>query len=541
MPQSPSLLPPRPGASRACARWLHIAGALCAALLAEARPAAAYDIEIASETIGQGYQILGANGGVISRRRLDQYLGLSVWNLGPKDAAGLPLLKNQWYFTSSFRLQFDFGDWAPSGGTWGGRDISKEITNNQLEILYAYVGARDLGGFLDLQLGRQIDYDAFQFLSYDGLHVVAKTPWNMAVDAYGGLLVNGFLPVDSPIFRPDGTAPGALSIHDSEAKPVIGVGIRSFGYRDLDAHFSYRQIFSPGAGGGCISGNTDIGNLERCAGVKDGTTEQKLSWNGRARLWGGRIVPWLGLRYDLLLGVLDTVQAGVRVALADKHGLTAEYFYSYPTFDGDSIFNLFARSNFDDIRVGYDLRQGALRFYARGFLRLFHDTDVATDRYGGPAPVSPGGTLDGGANIGARYDFHKGYLRADGYLEEGWGGSRIGVDLSTRWKVYQELFSLEGRALYAHFEDDARGNPEADRGDSLGLQVGGRLQLGRGVLIHLLVEDNINRYYASQIRVYGLLDVSALMGSNGIGLSPPRGLGAGLGQFGNAYGTGRGY
>src|SRR5262249_6773173 len=151
---------------------------------------------------------------------------------------------------------------------------------------------------------------------------------------------------------------------------------------------------------------------------------------------------------------------------------------------------------------------------ARGFVRFFHDVAETVDRLdpNAPAPVSPGGNLDGGANVGLRYDLNRGYVRADGYLEEGWGGSRLGSDLSTRWGVYRDVVSLEGRALYAHFEDDARGNAEADRGDSIGLQLGGRAALARGILLHVLVEDNISRYYASQFRLYAVLDVTALLG-----------------------------
>ena len=82
-----------------------------ASLCGLAPNARAYDIEIATETIGQGYQLVGGDGGIVTRRRLDQYFGFHVWNLGPKDATGAPTPKNQWYFTSSFRLQFDFGDY----------------------------------------------------------------------------------------------------------------------------------------------------------------------------------------------------------------------------------------------------------------------------------------------------------------------------------------------------------------------------------------------------------------------------------------------
>src|SRR5207245_65631 len=91
--------------------------------LAGAR-ALAWDVEVSSETIGQGYQLAAANGPLISRRRLDQYLGLHVWNLGPKDAGGVPLPNNQWYFSSSLRFEYDFGDYPRE--QLGAIDVSPE-------------------------------------------------------------------------------------------------------------------------------------------------------------------------------------------------------------------------------------------------------------------------------------------------------------------------------------------------------------------------------------------------------------------------------
>lgn len=504
------------------------------------RPARAWNAEVESETVGQGYQLMGGDGTLISRRRLDQYLGLSVWNLGPKDEHGLPLPRNQFYFTSSMRIEFDLGDYARD--TYGGRDVSKELADQQLQILYAYVGARDLGGFLDVKLGRQIDSDLFEFLAYDGLWAEAKTPWYFAVSAYGGLLVNGYLPVDSTIFRPDGTAPGVLSVHDSDPKPVVGVSVRSFGYRDLDARLSFRQVFSPSVSGGssgpCISSN-DIANVERCAGVGSGISEQTLGWTARGRLLGGLLVPWAGFRYNLLVGAFDNIQGGLRLALSPRHALQLEYLYSYPTFDGDSIWNLFVRDRFDDVRASYDLRLGRLRGWASGFARFFRDTPESTDRLGGLPPRSPGLGIAYGGDLGVRYDFARGFLRADAYAELGYGGTNLGGDVSTRWQVWRDRISLEGRLLYAHFEDDLR--PVVSRADSFGVQAGARVQLFPGLLLHLLAEDNVNRFYDSQLRFFALLDVSTLFGSRGVSFGTARGVAPLAGQFGSGYGTGRGY
>jgi hypothetical protein len=512
-------------------------------VLAPAGAARAYDIEIESETIGQGYQLVGGDGTIISRRRLDQYLGLSLWNIGPKDANGVPMPKNQFYFTSSMRLEFDFGDYPPTAGALGTRDVSSELSGRRFELLYAYFGARDLGGLVDLKLGRLVDYDLFEFVSWDGLSVEVKTPYYLAASAYTGLLVNGFLPIDSPIYRPDGTAPGGLDLHATDPKAVLGVGLRAFGFRDLDAHFSYRRVFSPTGEGAatapCTNPQVDLLTAERCTGATDGTTEEKIGWSGRGRLLGGALVPWFGFRYDLLNSVLDTIQAGARFAISPAHAVQAEYFYSYPTFDGDSIWNLFVRSRFDDVRLSYDLRRNNVRAWARGFVRFFHDVgETSSPLTPALRPAAWSRTLDGGGDLGARLDLRRGYVRADAYVELGYGGRHIGADVSSRLAVWRDLASVEGRLTFAHFEDDLR---PADSADSFGFQVGGRVALGRGILVHLILEDNINRFYNSQLRLYAVVDASVLLGSRGFAQGMPRAAGPGIGNFGSGYGMGMGY
>jgi hypothetical protein len=500
-----------------------------------AAPARAYDVEVDSETIGQGYQIAAGDGSLIDRRRLTQYLGLHVWNLGPKDAYGFPTGKNQFYFTSSMRLDTDFGDYPQPG--LGTRDTAAELLNNRFDLLWAYLGARDLGGFLDLKLGRQVDLDQFDFVAYDGLSAEARTPYYVAVSAWGGLATNGALPIDSPIYRPDGTSPSVLSVHDGDLKPTVGVALRSFGFRDLDARLSYRHTFSPAQ---------HTLEAERAVHATDGTSEEKLAWSGRLRLFDGLIQPWLGLRFDLLVGVMDHVEAGARVTLSPRMAFSLEYLYAYPTFDGDSIWNLFARQQFDDFRAGYDLSLGRARVSARGFVRLFHDIEEASDRIPGQMPpLAPSSSkcrgaacsdgIDAGGTLGARLDLGRGYLRADGYVDLGYGGRRIGVDASTRMRVYRDLIAVEGRANYVNFQDDLR---PLDSGDSFGLSLGARLQLGRGILLHVILEDNVNKFYSSQLRLYAVLDLAFFLGSAGYSQAPLRGIGSAMGQHGAYMGGG---
>ena len=122
--------------------------------------------------------------------------------------------------------------------------------------------------------------------------------------------------------------------------------------------------------------------------------------------------------------------------------------------------------------------------------------------------------------------------------ELGYGGTKVGVDLSGRFKVWRDILGLEGRLTYVHFEDD---HHTSNYADSFGFQVGARVSFWKGMLLHLIFEDNINRFDLSQIRFYALLDVTALVGGYGFMAGSPRGIGPGMGQYGGAYGTGMGY
>ena len=44
-----------------------------------------------------------------------------------------------------------------------------------------------------------------------------------------------------------------------------------------------------------------------------------------------------------------------------------------------------------------------------------------------------------------------------------------------------------------------------------GAQAGGRWLLGQGVRLHLLAEDNVGTYYASQFRGLAVVEVDAIL------------------------------
>src|SRR5438552_6736418 len=84
---------------------------LAGAVLFVPAAAAAYDVQVDAEIIGQGYQLRAADRSIVDRRRLTTYLGLSLWNLGEKDSEGLPTARNQFNFTLSMRFDTDLGNY----------------------------------------------------------------------------------------------------------------------------------------------------------------------------------------------------------------------------------------------------------------------------------------------------------------------------------------------------------------------------------------------------------------------------------------------
>jgi hypothetical protein len=456
--------------------------------------ARAYDFQIDAQTIGQAYQLRAADEALVNRRRLTQYLGLHIFNLGPHDDLGRPKPDNQFYLSASLRFEGEIGDFA-NLQELPGRTQQHDILAQKLDLLYAYVGGSSIGGFFDFELGRLILVDMYDWESFDGLHLQARAPFDMAVEAWGGLNVSGAGVLDAPIYRVDGTALGGNPFgslnarQEEQLQPMFGVAARTVGLRDISARVSYERIMSP-------TGDAQPGE------AKWGVIDERVGLTARGRLFDGRLTPWFAFRYNLLVGRLDEVYAGARTQLG-RHGITAEYVLAAPTFDGDSIFNIFASQAYDDVRVAWDVRWRRLSGYARAFCRLFFDERGTSASVGGAA--------------GARLELARGWVRLDAYYEDGYGGRRAGVDGSSRVRIVGDVrdgLFAEGRVSFADFRDDSR--PQ-DHADSLGVQAGLRFTPLPGITVHGLVEENVNRLYASQLRLLALIDLSFFMGQRPVG------------------------
>ena len=103
--------------------------------------------------------------------------------------------------------------------------------------------------------------------------------------------------------------------------------------------------------------------------------------------------------------------------MSARQWLTLEHAYLAPTFDGDSIWNVFATGAYRDLRAVYEVGLGRRGEGLRARVRA-----VLHRRRAAPA----------GGSMGATWRRGRGLLRADGYWDDGYGGRKVGVDASAR-------------------------------------------------------------------------------------------------------------
>lgn len=542
-------------------RWLR--AWVCGAVLVAtgtigAGDARAYDFEVRAQTIGQGYSLrsfrLLSNDLLLGRRRFTQILMLNLWNLGePRGYRKLydttPRNGPRYYFTSYLRIEHDFGAWTGGSIINNGRrfdalDLVPELSSSSLalDLLYGYFAAEGLwGGKLDLYLGRQLNVDTLDFWSMDGLTARVTTGAHVAVEAFAGLRVRDSSPLGSATNEPDGT-PGALCTEYVEGAtagsggwrpidrnvpgtgnpftndfdfcpqrqqlmPTFGGAIETTNLRALWARLSYRRSQSPTPG---VIGDPfrhqyrDVGLYPNELGQAPdwGVNEERLALSVRGKLDLGRgrqLVPYGAARYSLLHGLIDEAHAGARASYG-IHGLEAEVFYSFPTFDGDSIFNVFSTEPYVDYRLTYDIKPANrdLRLYTRGWVRKYHTEDASLG-----TGVEPN-VYAGGVQLGARYISPARLLaRLDLFHDDGYGGRRTGGFGEVQWNVIDK-FGVATRLSIIDMDSDSR--PLA--GTTVGMQAGTSYLVQDGVRLHLLGEANLNRFNRNDYRLIAVMDLA---------------------------------
>lgn len=504
---------------------------------------------------------------LLARRAFTQTLSLNIWDIGGTLPDRRPYLRPldrmrttgpKIHFTSYLRIDHDFGAW--STGTlvfdnriYGAVDLIPELETRllALDVLFAYLAVDDLaGGALHVRVGRQLEVGALDWWSMDGVTVRATPDLPVAFEGFAGLRVRDSSYAASATFEPDGTGsaecaeylegpvPGSgswrpidlgLNVEDNpfssdyqlcpqrqQVMPTYGGAVALQKLDNVWARIGYRRSVSPTAesiAGAGTQANEDTGLYpNEDGGLPDwGVNEDFLTATVRFHdsLLDRRadFTAYAGVRYNGLVGTVDEHHTGMRFLYRTKaliHSLEPEYFYSFPTFDGDSIFNVFSIQAYHDMRLTYGLRSARypLTGYVRGWVRKFATEDEVPNQ-GDGSTEAHNSDWTGGVQLGLRYNLPRLLsARVDLFQDAGYGGSRIGGYASLAWRKSVRT-GFRGRVSVVHFDEDLR--PDL-HGVTLGLQAGASYVINTGITAHVTAEHTSNRIQASQLRVIGALE-----------------------------------
>lgn len=493
------------------------------ALLLAARPAAADMYSVGARTEAQAYQFRSWAGrawndpGVISRYRLVQYLDLGAFDLtSSKDAERID-------FVSSLRLEHDFG--------FDQADIDRLDTETQptLHLLFAYLQWQNaLNGLLDLRLGRQIRFDELEFYSFDGLDVHVHTPAYLGVGVFGGWQVKGTSILGSPTFAPDGvrmsdrrrigegattdlTANPASSIaydYLDAPSPIFGARLVLENVRNVDAQLVYRRAMS----------KTEGENLEALPEAARGWQVDVEHAGAGLRVRPiDRLSVYGSADRDLYRDRWAALRAGTKVdVIPYRLTITAEAQSWNPTFDADSIWNIFATGARDEYELRADARVGDLQLYAGPLLTVYH-LNLGEDYAEAVGIVADGQSLLYGGLAGFSTAPEIPWrIAADAIYRGGPSGERGHPDTLGRefWfngligRNFRERYALDLRLSVANVSDPNA--PGLEDLWSLGTALIGRIGLSEEATLTLIVEENTNRLVTSDLRGYAVLDVRTM-------------------------------
>jgi hypothetical protein len=435
------------------------------------RAAHAGELRASARTYGEAYaQSSAGDGGVVTRRRLVQTLGLGILDVLPPTQPGQLRRtpeEGQIRVVASMRLRHDFGTWL-GGATGSTRDLVAHVDARQLDLMYGYVEGQRLWRWVDFRAGRQFEASGLDWYAFDGGWVRARTPTKLAVDAFAGFAVDGAALFGISTFEADGTRP---TIHTRS--PSYGAGVAVVDVPWLEARVGYRRQSSPSFLQGGLATSD--------ARTRGGIDQELLSARTSLRFARGRVVPHAALRFDLGALRVSDFTVGVDLAISEHHLVRALIMRAVPLFDLDSIFSVFAIEPVEEGRLSLEIRANERwTLGARGQLRTFR-ASTTTEGTRPAAAISLGG---GGGVSASRRGRHTA-LRFDGNSVGGEGGLRAGTSVDLRAWVLRERLALDGR-VWAHTwrsETDAR-----HAGWAAAIQAGVDLRLVRGVHLAFLTE-----------------------------------------------------
>ena len=414
----------------------------------------AADVDLNLTVMGQGYQTRTADGELLDRRRVTQWVDLRAARLLGVDDLSLQI---------SFRFDAELG----LGDVL---DDSSSRADLMLASFRWHVYTP-----IDLVLGRQLVIDELDFLFFDGLTAEIRLPAHLTLRVLGGFAVRDKSFMGGEELELDGVEDGSIPA------PLVGAGLR-FAFRDIWAGVEYRRVvlWEDGwpADDERLGASLSLRMFQRTLGLDAGATFNLLQ------------DLWQRLHGDLFYRLPGPLE---------QFRLEAGYLHSRPLFSMDSIFNFFSPAPFDEFHGG--VRWDPSRALS---LRLAY----THRRYSGGADWN----VDG-VDLDSRLYLSRGrWILLTAGFEDGAVGRRWIAAPRVVWELLDGTLLAEGRGVISSFDDPLQENQHA-----LTLGASGALtwRFSAEHALVIMAELNGNRINPLQFRLLGVLDLAFHFGSGG--------------------------
>ncbi len=321
----------------------------------------------------------------------------------------------------------------------GSQDLSNgEGLNGRLYYLYG--DYRGLFDKVDLRFGRQFVNIAAGSSIIDGGQVEVKNIGPVALTVLGGRNV---------IFGLD----GELS---HEGDYVFGTAANLVGFKHFDAEVGYFAKWGAGT---------------------DGPVRETLGGSAKWYLFNSMKL-YGNARYDLYSEVFNEVLAGVKYFPTAKLVLTGEWYQSYPTFDADSIFAVFAVNRYQEGVFRADYTINDMISVNAGYSRQWYGDGGAADVYQAGCRIRPIEPV----MVNLSYD-----------KRQGFNGSLDGGIIDVFFQATKELELAAGFQYDVYAREDI-----VTTGDEIARKYwgGAKYRLAKNMSASIRVQDDVNRRFS---------------------------------------------
>jgi hypothetical protein len=475
----------------------------------------------------QAYDVRSPSGQtVLERTRFTSTLGASLYDITGNQSTQ----RNGPELDFRARVRYD-ADYGISGA-----ETNPGVTTNfvpglndntgLVDVMYAYLeGRRYLHGVLGFKLGRQYMVDSLGWWSFDGAEVKATlAPVYTAVEAYGGLEVRGGMPLSTSRFEAGGVWRGNRSSFDpslypqfqpADVAPAFGAAIETAGFSWLHGRLTYRRVYDTGAVGLTEFPNANI----PAANYNDlRVSTDKIGYSVEADYRTLGAIKG-GFSYDLYDVKFNQIYASIEVFPVKRLTISVDYDYFAPTYDADSIWNVFASEPINDVSLRGSWVQDRFSVSAGGHARIYtvdtsqpNPSDASPNLVASPgaAPLgyypTNGHPFDEGGDLEAKYKWSAGRVGLRGAVDVGDAGDRVGADVSAE-HVFEQRYITRARVGVWSWDDKLRPDRDAT---NVGYMLGVGYRFAPRCQSVFEFQDDINRLVGSRYRA--LLTLSLAFG-----------------------------